>query len=201
MKCPTVSVVLPTLNRGKTLKRAIDSVLDQTFNDFELIIVDEKSTDETHDLFNEYFVHPQIRLVSTLTPGCAAARNTGISISRGRYIAFQDSDDEWSRNKLEIAVDKLKNAIASVGVFYSDMLRIEEDGTTIYFEAPDVRRGILIDELTLDYQVFRIGIQSAVIKRECFDVAGLFDESLPRYIDLELFIRLSDHFEFIHHKE
>ncbi|HKG22592.1 MAG TPA: glycosyltransferase [Blastocatellia bacterium] len=198
---PTASVILPTYNRGKTLKRAIDSVLAQTFKDFELIVIDDRSTDETPEILSAYGRQHRIRLVSQLRRGCAAARNIGVLASRGRYIGFQDSDDEWMPTKLERAIEALESSGPEIGVFYSDMLRVETNGNTYHFHSPDVRKGLLINDETLDYQVHCIGIQSAVIRRECFDKAGLFDEALPRLIDLDLFIRLSDHFEFFHCKE
>lgn len=195
---PTVSVVLPTYNRGRTLSRAIESVLSQTFSDFELIIIDDRSTDDTPGTLRTYASHDKIRIISQLAPGCAAARNIGLSVSRGRYVAFQDSDDEWTTNMLEKAVAALDPSNPDVGVFYSDMLRVQENGERSYWSSPDVQKGALINEQSLDYQVAGIGIQSAVIKRECFQEVGLFDERLPRFIDLELFIRLSDRFDFIH---
>ncbi|HVF91206.1 MAG TPA: glycosyltransferase [Blastocatellia bacterium] len=198
---PTASVILPTYNRGKTLKRAVDSVLAQTFDDFELIIIDDKSADQTPEILRAYATQRRVRLVSQLRRGCAEARNIGVLASRGRYIAFQDSDDEWVPTKLGRAIEALEGSGPEVGVFYSDMLRVEANGNSYHFHSPDVRKGLLINDETLDYQVHCIGIQSAVIKRECFDKAGLFDEALPRLIDLELFIRLSDHFEFLHCKE
>lgn len=195
---PTVSVVLPTYNRGRTLSRAIESVLSQTLSDFELIIVDDRSTDDTPGTLRTYASHDKIRIISQLAPGCAAARNIGLSVSRGRYVAFQDSDDEWTTEMLEKAVAALDPSNLDVGVFYSDMLRVQENGERSYWSSPDVQKGALINEQSLDYQVAGIGIQSAVIKRECFQEVGLFDERLPRFIDLELFIRLSDRFDFIH---
>lgn len=198
---PSVSVILPTYNRGKTIKRSIESVLRQTFKDFELIIVYDRSTDETCEILKTYGACGQVRLVSQLRHGCSVARNIGVQVSRGRYVAFQDSDDEWMPDKLERAIKTLESCGPEVGVFYSDMLRVEPNGSSYHFHSPDVRKGVLINDETLDYQVHCIGIQSAVIRRECFDRAGLFDEALPRLIDLELFIRLSDQFEFFHCKE
>ena len=198
---PLVSVILPTYNRAKTLERAIESVLNQTYSDFELIIVDDRSTDETALVLAKYFGLDNVRVISQLRHGCSVARNIGIDVSRGLYIAFQDSDDEWLCDKLEKAVSSLKSTGPETGVFYSDMIRVLGDGKCTKFESPDVERGVLIDERTLDYQVYCIGIQSAVIKRECFERAGHFDETLQRFIDLELFIRMSDHFRFIHCKE
>jgi len=196
-----VSVVLPTYNRAETLERAIESVLNQTFTDFELIIIDDRSTDNTHLILSKYANISNVRRISQLRRGCSVARNIGISIAQGRYVAFQDSDDEWVPDKLAKAVAGLEGTGAEVGVFYSDMLRVQADGSSADFRSPDVEQGVFVDEATLDYQVWCIGIQSAVIKRKCFDEAGYFDEALPRLIDLELFIRLSDKFRFVHCKE
>jgi glycosyltransferase involved in cell wall biosynthesis len=196
-----VSVILPTYNRAETLERAIESVLNQTFTDFELIVIDDRSTDNTHVILSKYADLSNVRLISQLRRGCSVARNIGISIAKGRYVAFQDSDDEWVPDKLAKAVAVLEGTGPEVGVFYSDMLRVQVDGSSADFRSPDVEQGVLVNETTLDYQVYCIGIQSAVIKRECFDEAGYFDETLPRFIDLELFIRLSDKFRFVHCKE
>lgn len=197
---PIVSVILPTYNRAETLKRSIDSVLGQTFRDFELIIIDDGSTDETSRILRWWSAHPQIRVFSQPHGGCAKARNSGLTKSRGAYIAFQDSDDEWLPHKLEKSVDTLESAGPHVGVFYSDMLHIKDDLSSVYFRSPDIKPGCLIGE-RLDYQTFAIGMVSTLTRRECFDTAGWFDESLYRFTDLELLIRLSDLFAFIHCKE
>jgi glycosyltransferase involved in cell wall biosynthesis len=197
---PLVSVVVPTYERARTLERAIASVLDQTFSDFELIVVDDGSTDATQRLLGRYAGLRNVRCVSTRHRGCAAARNLGLTLACGRYIAFQDSDDEWLPEKLGKAIAALERE-PKAGVFYSDMLRVHADGSCTDFRSPEVQQGALISTTTLDFQVRRIGIQSAVIRRECFDAVGSFDESLPRLIDLELFIRLSDKFGFIHSTE
>jgi glycosyltransferase involved in cell wall biosynthesis len=198
---PVVSVILPTYNRAGTLDRAIQSVLNQTFTSFELIIVDDGSTDKTDLILRKYAGVEKITVLCRPRLGCAAARNAGISIARGRYLAFQDSDDEWLPEKLAKAVVALEDSDAETGVFYSDMLMVMDDGSVTDFKAPTVIQGALIDEGRLDYQVGCVGIQTAVIKRECFEKAGYFDETLPRFIDLDLFIRLSDDFRFIYCKE
>lgn len=192
-----VSVVLPTYNRAATIERAIDSVLNQTYTDFDLIVVDDGSTDQTPAVLAGYAARANVQVVTTPHRGCAAARNAGIARAQGRYVAFQDSDDEWEPRKLATAVAALDGTGPDVGVFYSDMLLIMPDGQSAVLESPEVTPGALIDERTLDYRVRCIGIQSAVIKRECFDRVGVFDEALPRLIDLELFIRLSDRFRFV----
>ena len=197
---PLVSVILPTYNRAGTLDRAIRSVLNQTFTDYELIIVDDGSSDNTELVLGKYDGCEKVKVLFRPRLRCAAARNAGIRQARGRYLAFQDSDDEWLPEKLAKAVVALEESDAETGVFYSDMLVMGE-GSVRDFHAPDVKQGTLINELTLDYQVLCLGIQSAVIKRECFEKAGFFDEALPRWIDLDLFIRLSDSFRFIYCRE
>jgi len=198
---PLVSVVLPTYNRAKTLERAIRSVLNQTFRDFELIITDDGSTDESRSILSRYSDLKNVRVISSTHRGCSVARNLGVTASRAPLIAFQDSDDEWLLPMLEKAVAALSSTTSSAGIFYSDMVRIYADGSSGDVRSPDVFRGALVSESTLDYQVAGIGIQASMIKRACFDQVGLFDEALPRFIDLDLFIRLSDHFDFHHHGE
>ena len=97
-----VSIILPTYNRADTLPRALSSVLQQRFGDWELIVVDDGSTDDTAALFEE--TDPRVRLIRQANQGCYAARNAGIDASIGRLVAFLDSDDEWLPHYLELAV-------------------------------------------------------------------------------------------------
>jgi glycosyltransferase involved in cell wall biosynthesis len=199
---PLVSIVIPTYNRSHTLGRAIQSVLNQTLKDFELIIVDDGSTDETNSVLGTFESSDQIKIILQPHAGSAAACNRGIRVARGRYIAIHGSDDEWAPENLTKAVEALEHAGPQVGVFYSDMWRIMPDGSSLYHHAPaQVRRGQLINEDTREFAVFGIGSGAAVIKKECYDTVGLFDELMPRFLDLELFIRLADKFDFLHHPE
>ena len=198
---PQVSVILPTFNRAPTLKRAIDSVLGQTFADFELLIVDDGSTDDTQKTLENYLGDDRVRIFSRPREGCARARNFGLAQAHAPYLAFQDSDDEWLPRKLEKLLDLLRVAGPEVGAVYSDMIYVHRDSQSEYFASPDIERGILIDEDRLDYQVAGVGLGSVLIKRECFDRVGNFDEPLPRFIDLDLFIRMSAQFDFLHCKE
>ena len=98
---PNVTVVLPTHDRAKLLRRAIDSVLSQDYQDLELIVVDDASTDDTQTVVQQ-FADQRIRYVRLADrQGATAARNAGISAARGEFIGFQDSDDEWLPGKLE----------------------------------------------------------------------------------------------------
>lgn len=100
-RIPEVSIILPTYNRADTVTRAINSVFNQTFKDWELVVVDDGSTDSTSQLD---FADPRIRVIRQHNQGVAVARNSGISASRGHLIAFLDSDDEWLPHFLELSV-------------------------------------------------------------------------------------------------
>ncbi len=198
---PIVSVVIPTYNRAALITRSIPSVLNQTFQNIEVIVVDDGSTDETadvvgglHDARIKY-----IRLPSNT--GAGASRNIGIHRSAGDFLAFQDSDDEWLPENLARHMSAFKGASPKLGVVYSDMLRISEDGTVKYHPSPVVVPGRLINPDTQFYQVFGLGIQSVVLKRECLEAVGYFDEKLTAFEDLELLNRLSERYDFFHIQE
>jgi glycosyltransferase involved in cell wall biosynthesis len=103
-----ISVIIPTFNRSNVVRRAIDSVLLQTYKNFELIIVDDGSTDDTHDILKDYIVSERIIYVRSENKGVSAARNLGVSLSNGEYISFLDSDDEWLPCKLQMQIDLIK---------------------------------------------------------------------------------------------
>jgi len=198
---PNVSVILPTYNRASLLPKSIESVLPQSYLNLELIIVDDGSTDCTADLVNKindsrisYIRHNQ-------NLGAAAARNTGIKNARGDYLAFQDSDDEWLPDKLEKQIGVISKENYEVGVVYCDMLRIDDSGYIWRWQSPDVTNGNLINENNLNYQVANLSIVTMLIRKECFEKVGLFDERFPRFIDMELCIRLSKQYKFTHIKE
>jgi len=197
---PRVSVILPTYNRAHIVSRAIQSVLDQTYQDFEIIIVDDGSSDKTKEVIQK-FTDRRIRYVRhQQNKGGSAARNTGIKFAKGEYIAFQDSDDEWLPQKLKIQMETFEIVPSEVGVIYTDMLRIKKDEEVEYWHSPTVVYGNLLNP-KLEYQVFGIGIQSTLVKRECFNKVGCFDKRFPRYIDLDLLIRLLKNYHFYHIKK
>lgn len=190
-----VSVVLPTYNRATTLARAIDSVLGQTDADFELIIVDDGSTDETQALLKDY-CDPRIRVVRLGdNRGASAARNAGIKHAQYELIAFQDSDDRWYQNKLATLLSQMD---PDTGVIYSDMDRIAKNGQTWRHHSPQIKDETIVNEQSKAYCVEGIGIVSCLIKKEHIDAAGGFNESLPALEDLELLIRLSRICRFQH---
>lgn len=191
-----VSVIIPTYNRAHLIGRAIKSILNQTYQDFEIIVVDDGSTDNTEEVLKGFNDSRILYIRHNHNRGGAAARNTGIKAARGKYIAFQDSDDEWLPEKLEKQMKVFENVSPKVGIVYTDMWRITGDERE-YFRSPAIMPddGIVYKN-ALNNRVMNIGIQSAVIKRECFDKAGMFDAKFRRLIDLELFIRMSKYYCF-----
>lgn len=198
---PAVSIILPTYNRADLLGRSIRSVLAQGYGAFELIVVDDGSTDETACVMAGFRDRRVKYLKLERNTGAGAARNAGIRASRGKFLAFQDSDDEWSPSKLAKQMSAFGRGPARLGVVYSDMQRISSEGGASYFAAPRVIPNRLIDRDARFYQVGNLGIQSAVIKREYMEEAGHFNEGLPALEDLELFIRLSRICDFHHIRE
>lgn len=191
---PAVSVVLPTYNRADRLPRSIRCVLNQTYTDFELIVVDDASTDDTEAVVAG-FDDPRIEYVEHgRNRGASAARNTGIDRARGGVVAFQDSDDEWLSEKLRRQMEVFRDAPADVGVVYTGMWRTV-DGERRYLRYPGVerKRGDVRDAL-LRYNF--VSTQMAAVRRECFEEVGRFDESLPALVDWELWLRVSRRFRF-----
>jgi glycosyltransferase involved in cell wall biosynthesis len=198
---PAVSIILPTYNRAALLGRSIRSVLEQSYGDFEVIVVDDGSTDETAGVVAG-FGDRRIRYVTLgRNTGPGAARNAGIRTARGKFLAFQDSDDEWLPSKLAKQMAAFARGPARLGMVYTDMQRVRADGVVTYFAAPRLLSRRLIDPATRFYQAHTLGIQSTVIRRECLEEAGRFNESLPAFEDLELFIRLSRCCDFRHLRE
>lgn len=195
-KVPTVSVIIPTYNRAHLISRAIQSVLKQTYKDFEVIVIDDGSTDNTEYIIKQFQDKDnRIRYIKhKKNKGGSAARNAGIKLSKGDYIAFQDSDDEWLSEKLEKQMKFFEGAPSNVGVVYSGFWRIEGD-TKNYIPSSQVteKEGNVHKELLKGNFVTT---QSIVIRKECFEKAGMFDESLPRLQDWDLVLRLSKYYEF-----
>ncbi|MBX3024628.1 glycosyltransferase [bacterium] len=198
---PTVGIVLPTYQRGELIGRAIGSVLAQTYDDFELVVVDDGSTDDTAAVVAR-FADPRLRYLRLdANRGAAAARNAGMREIAAPFLAFQDSDDEWLPRKLERHMRVFAACPPRVGVVYSDMERVLRDGQALHHRSPDLTPGVLLAPATRFYQVCGLGIQSTVIRREHLVAVGGFNEAFPALEDLELFIRLSRRCAFHHLEE
>jgi glycosyltransferase involved in cell wall biosynthesis len=186
-------VVIPTYNRAGLIGRSVQSVLGQTFGDFELIVVDDCSADSTEEVVRgfrdgriKYVRHGENR-------GGSAARNTGIRLARGRYVAFQDSDDEWMPEKLKKQVEALRGSPPDICAVYTGFWKVDGGGRT-YIPPEHVRKegDILGDLLRENY----VSTQCLMARKECLEGVGLFDEAMPRLQDWELAIRLAERYRF-----
>ena len=199
-----VSVILPTYNRAAVLRRAIASVLSQPSMPLEVIVVDDASTDDTPQVLSEL---SDPRLCSLRLPtrqGAAAARNAGIRLSRGEWLAFLDSDDEFLPEALRALTTAAESSPAKVGVVYSRFERLRGTRREIipgrlrtWLGFLPLKRFRLSGNLTHALQRGNfITLQSALVRRLCLEQAGMFDERLPRLQDWELWLRLAPHTHF-----
>jgi glycosyltransferase involved in cell wall biosynthesis len=187
---PAVSVIIPTHNRGAILRRAIDSVLNQTYKDFELIIISDGCIDNTDEIIASYADLRISFLTHEKSRGASAARNTGIRASTGQYIAFLDDDDEWTPDKLEVQIHVIEQSPPEVGLVYAWMEYIE-NGKKRYIRAPKLRGDIFAE--MLDKQAIT-NSSTLIIKREVLDVVHDFDEELPRGNDGDFIRRISKYY-------
>ena len=186
---PKVSVILPTYNRLPMLKEAMDSVLAQNFEDMELIVVDDGSTDGTAEEMKRY--GGRVKLIQhSRNRGVSAARNKGILHARGKYIAFLDSDDLWVKGKLRIQVSFLDDN-PHYPICYTDEIWIRR-GKRVNPMLKHAKYSGWIFEKCLPLCI--MSPSSVMMKRTLFSKVGLFDEALPVCEDYDFWLRVSARF-------
>lgn len=193
-----VSVIIPTYNRPLLLKRAISSVLNQSYQDLEIIVVDDCSHEDINKIITDLKSEKITCIRHTKNMGGAVARNTGIKNARGTYIAFLDDDDEWLPEKLERQVDILKTLPKSEwGGIYCGFYYVFP---TEKYPVRAKQSGNLMKEVLLSEVNICAG-STVVITKEALDKIGLFDESFRRHQDLELMIRFFKNYKLMNVEE
>jgi len=194
---PKISVIIPTYNCVKYLTQTLTSVFEQNYENLEIIVVNDGSTDNTKSFLSKY--SNKIKVVNKNNEGVSAARNTGIEQSEGEFIAFLDCDDYWLKDKLKIQLDYLLQS-HETGVVYSDFIRWNEqaDGTfadpsSFDVDANNVRidhafSGDIYDLMLLDSQIHII---STLSRREIIEKNGYFRTDLPLGEDYDFWMRAS----------
>jgi len=181
---PKVSVIIPTYNRRELVREAIASVLAQSFSDFELIVVDDGSEDGTADVVREF---DDVQYVSQENCGVSAARNHGVSLSKGELIAFLDSDDLWQPSKLE-----------QQAVFFVDHVQAQICQTEEIWLRNDIRvnphnkhRKAGGDVFARSLELCLVSPSAVMMHRDLFERTGGFDETLPACEDYDLWLRIA----------
>nr|WP_241430634.1 glycosyltransferase family 2 protein [Haloferax elongans] len=198
---PTVSVIIPTYNRADVLPRAIDSALDQTLSDVEVIVVDDASSDETEPVVTSYDDPRVIYRAHETNQGGSAARNTGIEIAEGEYIALLDSDDEWAPTKLERQVGTLERRSDEWVAAYCGTTIVDDEEANPLWERfkslvgrHSSREGAeggeeLVKEILMENLHTSAG-STLIVEKSVVDKIDGFDESFDRYQDTEFLIRV-----------
>ncbi len=188
IETPPISVIIPTYNRNRSLIRAVESVLTQTFKGFELIVVDDGSAENVESALSEY--KNRLRLITTEHRGPSAARNTGIRVARGDYIAFLDSDDIWFQEKLAVQM-KFFNQYTQARICQTQEIWIRNS----------VRVNPMKKHQKISGNIFKRSLELCIISpsavmlhRELFARFGLFDESMQACEDYDLWLRISAHY-------
>ena len=186
-----VSVIIPTFNRFSLISRAIDSVLNQTIKPFEIIVVDDGSSDNTSTFIKNNY--KSVKLIKQKNLGVSKARNVGIKNSSGDWIALLDSDDEWKKNKLEVQIKSLSE-YDYYSVCHTNEIWIR-NGIRVNQKKRHQKYGGDIFDKCLD--ICRISPSSIIFKKNIIDEVGWFDEGLPICEDYDLWLRITANFKIL----
>lgn len=197
--CPLVSVVIPTYNRASTISRAIDSVLNQSYGNLELIIVDDGSIDGTVDIVKAYS-DPRVKLIELLeNSGPSVARNCGVEAAIGEFLAFQDSDDEWLHDKLAIQMTALLDD-PELGFVSATIIRWLKGSNQTQLVPPDLLPSVCNKNKLLNRLLRKnyAWTQTWVMRRNIFDEIGGFDPNVSRIEDWDFVIRVTQKYKVEH---
>ncbi len=189
---PRVSVIIASYNYGRYIGQALQSVLDQTFADWELIIVDDGSTDETFQQVQPFMADPRVRYHWQENRGQSAAKNVGIRLTQAPLIAFLDADDAWRPTKLEKQV-ALFDVDSELGVAYTNGQLMDPHGGIVgEMNRTLVRGDVLAQSIRYTVPPF----SSTVVRRSVLDDVGAFDETISLAVDYDLWLRVAFKYRF-----
>ncbi len=183
-----ISIIIPTYNCARYIGEALDSVLAQTRDDYEIIVIDDGSTDGTGDLIKNKY--PMVRYFFTEQTGVSSARNLGIKMSKGDLIAFLDADDMWSPDKLEKQVAIL-DARPDLSMVFTEHCTFNKDKSIInksFDKRNKLMRGDIVKNIFLNTY---LTTSTVMIKKKVFDKVGLFEEQLRAAEDDNMWMRIS----------
>jgi glycosyltransferase involved in cell wall biosynthesis len=189
-----VSAIITTFNRERFLDAAIESVVGQTYPEFELLVLDNSSSDGTAELVGRC-TDPRIRYLRHEPLSIAAARNLGVRTARGEFVAFLDDDDEWLPAKLERQVAAFRRGPAGVALVYGGFTRIDERGVAVGRSHRPSLRGRILRGLLAQRDAFTGSASNPMMRADALRGLGGFNEALATSEDWELYLRLSEQYE------
>ena len=189
---PAISVIIPAYNAEYTIQETVTSVLKQTFSDFEIIVIDDGSSDRTSDIVRE-IADPRLKCFSVENRGVAMARNLGVSHATGEFIAFLDADDLWTSDKLELQFEALQKH-PEAGVAYSWTYFSYETEQRSYADTSNCYEGDVYAELLI--RNFLHNGSNPLIRKQAIDTIGLFEIITVPCEDWDFYIRLSSIYPF-----
>lgn len=189
-----VSIIIPTYNAGQYIREALSSALSQNYQNFEIIVIDDGSTDDTEEIIKKYFIKDNIHYIQTKHSGLASmARNTGLKASKGHYIAFLDADDTWTPDKLKLQIELFDEATALV---YSDgeIIGQSKKNGQKYSDLVKFYKGHVFHKLILKNF---IATSSVVVKKSALDELGMFSENPKLRVgeDYDLWLRIAQKYK------
>jgi len=195
MNAPLVSVIIPTFNRSHLLDKAVQSVLRQTYKNYEILVIDDHSPDETRAVVGRMNSEKIIYIRLPHNRGLSAARNTGFKAARGEFMALLDDDDEWLETKLEKQMEAFLSAPPLVGVVYTGAWKISNNSRCPVPGSGAIpqEKNIYQDMLQGKYFVLP---SASMIRRECLQRVGLYDEHIRSLEDWDFWIRISKYYFF-----
>jgi len=190
MMMPAVTAIITTFNRSSFVKEAIGSVLSQSFRDFELLVLDNSSTDDTRSVV-ESFKDKRLNYIRHEPLNISQARNLGVRQAKGKYIAFLDDDDLWLPDKLEKQLEVFEEGDDALALVYGGLLWVDSNGIEVGVHKP-VLRGRVLTELLLQKDAFTGSASNAMLRKSAVESLGGYDEDVPTGEDLDLYLRLAE---------
>ena len=191
---PEVSIIIPTYNRADLIRESLDSIFAQSYRNYEIIVVDDGSTDDTGSVLQPLVEQGVIRYIYQQNRGESAARNRGIVEASGRYIAFLDSDDLFEPDKLDIQVRYLQDH-PEVGLVHSGFIKFDNDGNDLGYRDPSWFSSMIYPQMLL-YWTTLMAVDTVLVPKIVFDSVGLFDEFMRIGPDLDMWRRIARKYPF-----
>ncbi|MFH1612854.1 MAG: glycosyltransferase [bacterium] len=184
-----ISVIIPTYNCAQSLLEAIESVLNQSFKDYEIIVIDDGSQDETKNVIDSYMKN--ICYIYQQNQGVACARNLGIKKAQGKYIAFLDADDIWIKDKLKMQIECFEK-YPEIGLVFSDLIILNENKEEKEYKIGNFKKDV---EALIQHNF--IPTSKVMVKKECFEKVGMF-ENFNLAEDYNLWLKIIQHYSIYH---